>query len=237
VRAILLAVATGALLVIALPLVAASGTSSSDPDSPAPRTIPTDLVPVYHAAADAYNVPWLLLASIHQRETGFSTLDAPGVRSGANGCGAAGPMQFGIVDVAPYQATAPDCGALTGTGAGGVWATYRDARDRLPADLRTTVDRPPACRAVPATTGCVYADTDAVAAAASYLHDLGAGPELDDAAWQAARRYNGAPAYADAVMARACAWETRPTTIPTDAPTAVRAFDVAWGARTRTRSR
>ena len=109
----------------------------------APNTIPAGLAPSYEAAAATYRVHWLLLAAIHQRETDFSTLDAPGVRSGWNGCGAAGPMQFGIVGVPPYRATAPDCGALTGTGADNTWARYRDARDKVdfpvPAALLLTV--------------------------------------------------------------------------------------------------
>ena len=84
-------------------------------------------------------------------------------------------------------------------------------------------DHLPACANVPRHDGCVYDDVDAIAAAAAYLHDLGAGPELDDRAWRAAQRYNGAAAYADAVLARARAWEaqladdltlTDPATVP-----------------------
>jgi hypothetical protein len=119
-------------------------------------------------------------------------------------------MQFGVVHLAPYNATAPSCGALTGTGAGATWNTYKNARDRL--DLTdesiARLDRPVSCRPVPPTVGCVYADVDAIAAAAQYLRALGAGPELDDAAWSAAKSYNGGAEYADAVMARARLWES-----------------------------
>jgi hypothetical protein len=223
VRAVLLAAATGFLLVLALPLALVAGTHASHPETggPAPGDIPADLVPIYRAAATAYDVPWLLLASIHDQETNFSTLDAPGVRSGANGCGAAGPMQFGIVGVEPYGATAPNCGALTGTGAGDTWRTYRDAVAQL--DLaHLPSEHLASCDDVAPPHGCVYRDADAIAAAASYLHDLGAGSDLDDHAWQAARAYNGAPAYADAVMARARAWATQPSAAaPADAPKAV----------------
>jgi hypothetical protein len=218
VRALLAAAAAAACLIVALPLalVAATSASSSLDQTTtgygtAPADIPAHLVPLYQAAAKAYNVPWLLLAAIHEQETTFSTLDAPGVCDGANGCGAAGPMQFGIVGVAPYNATAPDCGPLTGTGAGDSWNHYKNARDELTLDASTAdvvTDRPPACRAVPATTGCVYADLDAIAAAAAYLYDLGAQADLDDAAWQAAKSYNGASVYADAVMARARLWQS-----------------------------
>ena len=65
----------------------------------------------------------------------------------------------------------------------------------------------PGCRDV-APHGCVYDDVDAIAAAAAYLHDLGAGRALDARAWNAARAYNGAPAYADLVMAWARQYAT-----------------------------
>ncbi|HEX8086577.1 MAG TPA: hypothetical protein VF529_19980 [Solirubrobacteraceae bacterium] len=137
-------------------------------------------------------------------------------------------MQFGIVGVSPYNATAPTCGALTGTGAGNTWLRYRDAFRRLPKHARPKRypqmrDRLESCANVPKNHGCIYDDVDAIAAAAAYLHDLGAGPELDDLAWRAAQRYNGAAAYADAVLARARAWEaqladdltlTDPITVP-----------------------
>ena len=195
--------------------------------------IPRVYVPVYLASARRYELAWLLLASIHAQETDYSRLrisgaQADAVSSGWNGCGAAGPMQFGIVGVPPYNATAPSCGALSGTGAGNAWARYRDASRRLPEGTRPARypqmrDRLASCANVPKYDGCVYDDVDAIAAAAAYLHDLGAGPELDDRAWHAARRYNGAAAYADAVLARARAWEaqladdltlTDPITIP-----------------------
>lgn len=188
-------------------LVVVLGAAEQSKAQGAPTEIPAQLLPAYRASAIAYRVNWLLLAAIHERETQFSTLDALGVRIGWNGCGAAGPMQFGIVGVPPYRATAPDCGALTGTGAGNTWARYRDARDKVDFPTGTNEDRPPACSEVPSKHGCVYADADAIAAAAAYLHDLGAGPELDARAWRAAQRYNGAAAYADAVLARARAWE------------------------------
>ncbi len=200
------------LIIIALPVAFFAGTSSPGATGPAGSSpaIPAEFVPAYKAAAEAFSVPWLLIAAIHERETAFSTLDLPGVKSGANGCGAAGPMQFGVVHLAPYNATAPACGALTGTGAGATWNKYKNAHDQLDlsADDSANLDRPQSCDPVPAHVGCVYADLDAIAGAAEYLHDLGAGPALDDAAWHAAKSYNGGAEYADAVMARARVWES-----------------------------
>lgn len=227
----IVAVTVAALLLLVLVPVAivASTPAGDDATGTPPNAIPTEYIPLYKAAADAYGVNWLLLASIHQHETDFSRADAD---HGANGCGAAGPMQFGIVGIAPYNAGAPDCGALTGTGAGNTWAHYATATHKIPRDDRPTDyplrrDHLDACHDVPATTGCVYDDLDAIAAAAAYLHDLGARTELDDRAWTAARRYNGAAAYADLVLERARGWQqTSPTggdaiALPVDAPEAV----------------
>lgn len=214
--------AIAAALLVIVAAAAALAADQADKQPTAPDAIPAALIPTYRAAARAYSVHWLLLAAVHERETRFSTLDAPGVRSGWNGCGAAGPMQFGVVGVEPYNATAPSCGALTGTGAGGIWRRYRTAHTRLQDGTRPTRS-PPACAPIADGHGCVYDDRDAIAAAAAYLRDLGAGPQLDERAWRAAQRYNGAAVYADAVLARARAWEaqaaddltlTDPTTIP-----------------------
>jgi hypothetical protein len=192
--------------------IAGSG-STSDTESPVGSGIPAVYVPLYRAAGEAFGVNWLLLASIHAQETDFSRSTLPGVRAGANGCGAAGPMQFGIVGVAPYRATARSCGPLTGTGAGGTWARYATATRQLPTEIRDgaypLARSTASCLAVPATVGCVYADPDAIAAAAAYLHDLGADPHLDARAWDAARRYNGAAAYADLVLQRARGWKAQ----------------------------
>jgi hypothetical protein len=184
-----------------------------------PLGVASIYAPVYRAAADAYGIPSLLLAAIHAQESDFSRLridgiDGDAVSRGWNACGAAGPMQFGIVGVPPYNATAPNCGALTGTGAGNGWLRYRDAFRRLPKKARPRRypqmrSRLVSCKKVPPSQGCVYDDVDAIAGAAAYLHDLGAGPDLDDRAWRAAQRYNGSAAYADAVLARARAWEAQ----------------------------
>jgi hypothetical protein len=226
-------VALALFVAILLPLFALIGQRAAEQAPPAGAVgeIPPVYVPVYHAAAEAYGVPWLLLAAIHKQETDFSRLRVRGaagdaVSSGWNGCGAAGPMQFGIVGVAPYRGTAPSCGALTGTGAGNIWRRYRDAHRRLPRRARPN-DYPQmrsqlrGCARVPARHGCVYDDVDAIAAAAAYLHDLGAGPVLDRRAWRAAQRYNGAAAYADAVMSSARRWEAMAVDdfALTDAPT------------------
>jgi len=213
--------AFGALALCLLVVLGALAALEAQHSAPmgAPNGIPAVYLPVYQAAGRAFGVHPLLLAAIHAQETNFSRLRVRGIQGDAvsggwNACGAAGPMQFGIVALAPYHATAPACGGLTGTGAGNTWAHYRSAHRRLPTSARPQHyplmrRRLAGCRRVPAAQGCVYDDVDAIAAAAAYLHDLGARKDLDRRAWHAARRYNGAAPYADAVLARARAWQAQ----------------------------
>ena len=51
--------------------------------------IPTEYIPVYMDAADAYDIPWTLLAAQHRIETRFSTMDPL-----LSPVGAEGHMQF-----------------------------------------------------------------------------------------------------------------------------------------------
>ena len=51
--------------------------------------IPTEYIPVYMEAADAYGIPWTLLAAHHRIETRFSTMDPL-----LSPVGAEGHMQF-----------------------------------------------------------------------------------------------------------------------------------------------
>jgi hypothetical protein len=107
------------------------------PTETARDTIPADLMPLYLAAARRYSVPWSVLAAINDVETDFGRLRAPGVTSGANPSGAAGPMQIGI-----------------GGAAGNTWARYgldgnRDGR----ADVYDPADAIPAAARYLAANG------------------------------------------------------------------------------------
>jgi len=67
------------------------------PSPSAQQDIPPQLLPVYQTAADSCpGLPWPVLAAIGKVETDHGRSTAPGVRSGANFAGAAGPMQIGI---------------------------------------------------------------------------------------------------------------------------------------------
>jgi peptidoglycan DL-endopeptidase CwlO len=64
--------------------------------APAARSIPSNYLFWYQKVGQQYDVPWTILAGIGtvESDNGQSTL--PGVHSGDNGFGAAGPMQIGI---------------------------------------------------------------------------------------------------------------------------------------------
>jgi cell wall-associated NlpC family hydrolase len=94
------------LLLLVLILAAAGGSlMGASPASacqlqPAPSTagrgIPADYLAGYIKAGRAYGIPWTVLAGIGEVESDHGRSDEPGVHSGTNAYGAAGPMQFGV---------------------------------------------------------------------------------------------------------------------------------------------
>jgi cell wall-associated NlpC family hydrolase len=75
---------------------AASACQAQPPASTAAAAIPAAYLADYQAAGAQYGIPWTMLAGIGEIESGQGRSGAPGVHSGANPAGAAGPMQFGI---------------------------------------------------------------------------------------------------------------------------------------------
>jgi peptidoglycan DL-endopeptidase CwlO len=98
--------AAAALLVLPVLLVAAATgilteqaaacTAQPAPTPLAAATIPARYLALYQQAGKQYGIAWEILAGIGEVESGNGQSDAPGVHSGANSAGAAGPMQFGI---------------------------------------------------------------------------------------------------------------------------------------------
>jgi cell wall-associated NlpC family hydrolase len=97
--------AGAAVVLLAAAVLAAAGAVSVTPAScqaqvsataTATATIPAAYLADYQAAGAKYGIPWTILAGIGEAETGHGRSGAPGVHSGANPAGAAGPMQFGI---------------------------------------------------------------------------------------------------------------------------------------------
>ncbi len=76
----------GSLLAAVQPAASADGRAS----------IPADYLHLYQQAGKTYGVPWVILAGIGEVESNHGRATLPGVRSGANAFGAAGPMQLGI---------------------------------------------------------------------------------------------------------------------------------------------
>ncbi|MBO0775063.1 MAG: C40 family peptidase, partial [Actinobacteria bacterium] len=62
--------------------------------------IPAGYLALYQQMGRKYGVPWVILAGIGKVESNHGQSTLPGVRSGQNGFGAAGPMQIGIMGAA-----------------------------------------------------------------------------------------------------------------------------------------
>lgn len=203
------------LLVAALPIALVAGGGAGSAAPPPGSGIPSVYMQIYAAGERTYGVNRFLLASIHFQETRFSTLRTRSlvgnaVTGGWNVCGAAGPMEMGVVGVAPYRAT-----TAGGCSAGATWLAHRLAFRRAarwrPADYPLQREELAGCFAVPSSQGCVYDDFDAILGAAHKLHRDGADLNLDSAGnRQAVCAYIGACAAADtyyAVIPRAKEWQ------------------------------
>jgi hypothetical protein len=143
--------------------------------------------PIYSVAQSAFGVNWLLIASIHDQESAFST--APGTYHDLNFahcCG--GPMQFNVTN--------------GGAGTPSTWD--------LVSDSYIYGHRPAVYDHMTAMHPSIYDDFDAIMAAAHLLSADGATLELNEGAWDAAYDYYGhdaaGVAYADQVLARAIGW-------------------------------
>lgn len=60
------------------------------------NSIPANYLTLFQKVGHQYGVPWVILAGIGKVESDDGQSNLPGVRSGQNGFGAAGPMQIGI---------------------------------------------------------------------------------------------------------------------------------------------
>jgi peptidoglycan DL-endopeptidase CwlO len=133
---------------------ACSNTGSGSSAQPAPsatavNSIPANYLALFKSTGRKYHVPWVVLAGIGKVESNDGQSDLPGVHSGANPYGAAGPMQIGI-----------------GGAAGDEWggAAVHPASEKVNG-VATDADG----RAV----ASVYDPADAIAGAAKYLLEHG----------------------------------------------------------------
>ena len=122
-----------------------AGTAGQPPVGAKAKSIPADYLFWYKKVGQQYGVPWTILAGIGtvESDNGQSTL--PGVHSGQNGFGAAGPMQIGITGAA-----------------GNVWGG-------LPVHPASEVVNGVATDEDGGPDASVYDPADAIAGAAKYL--------------------------------------------------------------------
>lgn len=136
------------LFVLLVPLVALSGTLASPvvPSAVALADIPAPLLPAYQQATSRCALPWTVLAAVGKVESDHARSSMPGVVSGSNAAGAAGPMQIGIGGRAgntwggdPVRAVPPELGyGIDGNGDG--VADVYDPADAIPAAVRYLCD-------------------------------------------------------------------------------------------------
>jgi peptidoglycan DL-endopeptidase CwlO len=139
---------------------------------PAGQAIPSNYLYWYKKVGQQYNVPWVILAGIGTEESDNGQSTLPGVTSGQNGFGAAGPMQIGIE------------GASTNTWGG---PPSHPASEKFPG-VATDENGD--------GVASVYEPADAIAGAAKYL--VAHGVQTDPAA--AVFAYNHADWYVQDVL-------------------------------------
>jgi cell wall-associated NlpC family hydrolase len=122
-----------------------TGTAGQPAAGAKAKTIPADYLYWYKLVGQQYGVPWTILAGIGTVESDNGRTTLPGVHSGSNAFGAAGPMQIGI-----------------GGAAGNVWGG-------LPVHPASEVVNGVATDEDGGPNASVYDPADAIAGAAKYL--------------------------------------------------------------------
>jgi cell wall-associated NlpC family hydrolase len=122
-----------------------SGTAGQPPAGGQAKSIPADYLYWYKHVGQQYGVPWTILAGIGTVESDNGQTTLPGVHSGSNAFGAAGPMQIGI-----------------GGAAGNVWGG-------LPVHPASEAVNGVATDEDGGPNASVYDPADAIAGAAKYL--------------------------------------------------------------------
>jgi cell wall-associated NlpC family hydrolase len=122
-----------------------SGTAGQPPAGGQAKSIPANYLYWYKRVGQQYGVPWTILAGIGTVESDNGQTTLPGVHSGSNAFGAAGPMQIGI-----------------GGAAGNVWGGRPvHPASEVVSGVATDEDGGP--------NASVYDPADAIAGAAKYL--------------------------------------------------------------------
>ena len=124
-------------------------TGQPPPSQQAVNSIPANYLAIFKATGRKYGIPWVILAGIAKVESNDGQTTLPGVHSGSNAFGAAGPMQIGI-----------------GGAAGDTWggAPVHPASERV-SGVATDANHD--------GVASVYEPADAIAGAAKYLLEHG----------------------------------------------------------------
>ncbi len=101
----------------------------------ASNSIPANYLALFQATGKKYGIPWVILAGIGKVESDDGQTTLPGVHSGANAFGAAGPMQIGIGGAAGntwggapvHPASEPVNGVATDANGDGIASVYEPA--------------------------------------------------------------------------------------------------------------
>src|SRR5271169_2982850 len=155
-----------------------AGTAGQPPAGTKAKTIPANYLFWYKKVGQQYGVPWTILAGIGTVESDNGQTTLPGVHSGSNAFGAAGPMQIGI-----------------GGAAGNVWggAPIHPASEVVDG-IATDEDGGP--------DASVYDPADAIAGAAKYLLTAGVTTNPSGAIFA----YNHLQSYVQSVLYYASAY-------------------------------
>jgi len=135
-------------------------------------SIPANYLALFRSIGPRYKVPWVILAGIAKVESDDGQTALPGVHSGANAFGAAGPMQIGIEGAAGNQWGGPPVHPAS------------QKVNGVAADANGD------------GTASVYDPADAIAGAAKYLLEHGVLDNVD----QAIFAYNHLQSYVQAVL-------------------------------------
>src|SRR5713226_569249 len=112
-----------------------TGTAGQPAPSAKAKSIPANYLYWYKRVGQHYSVPWTILAGIGEVESDHGRSTLPGVHSGSNAFGAAGPMQIGIGGAAGntwggapvHQASLQVGGVATDANGDGVASVYEPA--------------------------------------------------------------------------------------------------------------
>ena len=151
-----------------------SGSTTAQPpaSTAASGSIPANYLALFKSIGARYKVSWVVLAGIGKVESDDGRTTLPGVRSGSNAFGAAGPMQIGIG------------GASTNTWGGAPVHPARDHVSGVAADGNGD------------GIASVYQPADAIAGAAKYLLEHGVLTDVTGAVFA----YNHLNSYVQTVL-------------------------------------